>query len=73
MGILGKSNKRDALLLNLHFKKRVEVQGFRQNNGNPSLQQKCEICIAIYGAESWRMNKTKLERVRGGGRGGRVG
>ena len=30
-----------------HFKKCVEVQGNRQNNENPFVQHKCQVCIAI--------------------------
>ena len=41
----------------------MEVQGNRQNNENPFVQHKCQVCIAIYGAETWRMNKTTLKMI----------
>ena len=30
-----------------HFEKCVEVQGNRQNNENPFVQHKCQVCITI--------------------------
>ena len=30
-----------------HFEKRVEVHDNRQNNENPFVQHKCQVCIAI--------------------------
>ena len=54
-----------------HFEKCVEVQSNWQNHENPSAQQKFQVCVAInvnvkclYGAETWRMNKTTLRRIQ---------
>ena len=43
----------------------MEVQGNRQNNENSSIQHKCQTTsLLLYGAETWRMNKTTLERIQ---------